>query len=192
VRSLTSSIDAFLLPSRAPRARLGRCWTTAHAPNRLTSRTRAARSRVGVLWERPQERARSTLLEPDLSRCLVCGCGRPISPAFAPSRRSGQECDLFGQVVQYDPRGARILRTVAWGDCGATGGFSCRDPGQLEWPSSGGRLRRLRRWRRRLLFSLFLPADGCVWQVLGADLAAAGWAAPMGVRRRASLLLAGS
>jgi hypothetical protein len=145
-----------------------------------------------VLWERTDRRTYSTLLEPDLSRCLVCGCGRPISPAFAPSRRSGQECDLFGQVVQYDPRGARILRTVAWGDCGATGGFSCRDPGQLEWPSSGGRLRRLRRWRRRLLFSLFLPADGCVWQVLGADLAAAGWAAPMGVRRRASLLLAGS
>ena len=143
-------------------------------------------------WERPERGATLGSLEPDLSRCLVCGCGRPISPAFAPSRRSGQECDLFGQVVQYDPRGARILRTVAWGDCGATGGFSCRDPGQLEWPSSGGRLRRLRRWWRRLLFSLFLPADGCVCQVLGADLAAAGWAAAMGVRRRASLLLAGS
>ena len=114
-------------------------------------------------WERPQERINLGSLEPDQSRCLVCGCGRPISPAFAPSRRSGQECDFFGQVVQYGTRGARILRTVAWGNCGATGGFSCRDPGQLEWPSSGGRLHRLRRWRKQVLFSLRLPADGCVW-----------------------------
>ena len=143
-------------------------------------------------WQRPDRGAGLGSLEPDLSRCFVCGCGRPISPAFAPSRRSGPECDFFGQVVQYEPRGARILRMVSWGDCGATGGFSCRDPGQLEWPSSGGRLHRLRRWRKRVLFSLHLPADGCVCQVLGADLAAAGWAAPMGVRRRASLLLAGS
>ena len=116
-----------------------------------------------MLWERPQERTGLGSLEPDQSRCLVCGCGRPISPAFAPSRRSGQECDFFGQMVQYGTRGARILRTVAWGDCGATGGFSCRAAGQLEWPSSGGRLRRLRRRRRRVLFSLFLPAGGCVW-----------------------------
>ena len=143
-------------------------------------------------WEHPQERAHSTLLEPDLSRCFVCGCGRPISPAFEPSRRSGLECDFFGQVVHYDPRGARTVRTVTWGDRRATGGFSCRDAGQLEWPSSGGRLHRVRRWRKRVLFSLHLPADGCVCQVPGADLAAAGWAAPMGVRRRASLLLAGS
>ena len=34
-------------------------------------------------WERPQERTTSSVLEPDQSRCLVCGCGRPISPAFA-------------------------------------------------------------------------------------------------------------
>ena len=116
-----------------------------------------------MLWERPDRRTTSSVLEPDQSRCLVCGCGRPISPAFAPSRRSGQECDFFGQVVQYDPRGARILRTVAWGDCGATGGFSCHDAGQLEWASSSGRLPRLRRWRKQVLFSLHLPADGCVW-----------------------------
>ena len=145
-----------------------------------------------MLCERPELGARSSVLEPDLSRCFVCGCGRPILPAFAPSRRSGPECDFFGQVVQYEPRGARILRMVSWGNCGATGGFSCRDPGQLEWPSSSGRLPRLRRWRKRVLFSLHLPADGCVCQVLGADLAAAGWAAAVGVRRRASLLLAGS
>ena len=69
-------------------------------------------------WERPERGARSSVLEPDQSRCLVCGCGRPISPAFAPSRRSGQECDFFSQVVHYDPRGARILRMVSWGDCG--------------------------------------------------------------------------
>lgn len=81
-----------------------------------------------MLCERPKLGARSSVLEPDLSRCLVCGCGRPISPAFAPSRRSGQECDFFGQVVQYEPRGARFLRMVLWGNCGATGGFSCRDP----------------------------------------------------------------
>ena len=116
-----------------------------------------------MLWERPDRRINLGSLEPDLSRCLVCGCGRPISPAFAPSRRSGPECDFFGQVVQYEPRGARILRMVSWGDCGATGGFSCRDAGQLEWPSSGGRLHRLRRWRKQVLFSLHLPADGCVW-----------------------------
>jgi len=145
-----------------------------------------------VLWERPERGAASSVLEPDLSRCFVCCCGRPISPAFAPSRRSGQECDFFGQMAQYEPRGARILRTVAWGDCGATGGFSCRDAGQLEWPSSGGRLHRLRRWWTRALFSLFLPTDGCVCQVLGADLAAAGQVAPVGVRRRALLLLTGS
>ena len=64
-------------------------------------------------WERPQERTGSSVLEPDLSRCFVCGCGRSISPAFAPSRRSGLECDFFGQVVHYEPRGARILRMVA-------------------------------------------------------------------------------
>ena len=145
-----------------------------------------------MLWERPELRTGLGSLEPDLSRCLVCGCGRLISPAFAPSRRSGQECAFFGQMAQYEPRGARILRTVAWGDCGATGGFSCRDAGQLEWPSSGGRLRQLRRRRRRVLFSLHLPADGCVWQVQGADLAAAGWAAPVGIPRRAWLLLVGS
>ena len=63
-----------------------------------------------MLWEHPQERTTLGSLEPDLSRCLVCGCGRPISPAFAPSRRSGQECDFFGQVVHYDPRGAWMLR----------------------------------------------------------------------------------
>ena len=39
-------------------------------------------------WEHPQERTRLTLLEPDVSRCFVCGCGRPISPAFAPSEIS--------------------------------------------------------------------------------------------------------
>ena len=105
-----------------------------------------------MLWERSQERTGLGSLEPDLSRCLVRGCGRLISPAFAPSRRSGQECDFFGQMAQYEPRGARVLRTVAWGDCGATGGFSCRDAGQLEWPSSGGRLHRLRRWWTRALF----------------------------------------
>ena len=66
-----------------------------------------------MLWERPDRRICSTLLEPDQSRCFVCGCGRSISPAFAPSRRSGLECDFFGQVVHYDPRGARILRMVA-------------------------------------------------------------------------------
>ena len=63
--------------------------------------------------ERPERGAILGSLEPDLSRCLVCGCGRPISPAFAPSGRSGPECDFFGQVVQYEPRGARILRMVA-------------------------------------------------------------------------------
>ena len=42
-----------------------------------------------------------------------------------------------------------------------------------------------------MLFSLHLPADGCVCQVPGADLAAAGWAAPVGIPRRAWLLLAG-
>ena len=63
-----------------------------------------------MLWERPERGAVSSVLEPDLSRCFVCCCGRPISPAFAPSRRSGQERDFFGQVVQYEPRGARILR----------------------------------------------------------------------------------
>ena len=42
-----------------------------------------------------------------------------------------------------------------------------------------------------MLFSLHLPADGCVCQMLGADLAAAGWAAPVGIPRRAWLLLAG-
>ena len=41
-------------------------------------------------------------------------------------------------------------------------------------------------------FSLFLPTDGCVCQVLDADLAAAGQVAPVGVRRRALLLLTGS
>ena len=66
-----------------------------------------------MLCEHPERRSGLGLLEPDLSRCFVCGCGRPISPAFAPSRRSGQECDFFGQVVQYEPRGARILRMVA-------------------------------------------------------------------------------
>ena len=66
-----------------------------------------------MLWERPERGAVSSVLEPDLSRCFVCCCGRPISPAFAPSRRSGLECDFFGQVVHYDPRGARILRMVA-------------------------------------------------------------------------------
>ena len=66
-----------------------------------------------MLCEHPEWRISSSVLEPDQSRCLVCGCGRPISPAFAPSRRSGQECDFFGQVVQYEPRGARILRMVA-------------------------------------------------------------------------------
>ena len=70
-----------------------------------------------MLWERPERGDISGSLEPDLSRCLMCGCGRPISPAFAPSRRSGQECDFFGQMAQYEPRGARILRMVAWGDC---------------------------------------------------------------------------
>ena len=66
-----------------------------------------------MLWEHPQERTNLGSLELDLSRCLVCGCGRPISPAFAPPRRSGPECDFFRQVVQYEPRGARILRMVA-------------------------------------------------------------------------------
>ena len=66
-----------------------------------------------MLWERPQERIISGSLEPDLSRCFVCCCGRPISPAFAPSRRSGQECDFFGQAVRYDPRGARMVQMVA-------------------------------------------------------------------------------
>ena len=116
-----------------------------------------------MLWERPERGVTLGSLEPDLSRCLMCGCGRPISPAFAPSRRSGPEYDFFGQVVQYEPRGARILRMVAWGDRRETGGFSCRDAGQLEWTSSGGRLHRLRRWRKRVLFSLHLPPDGCVW-----------------------------
>ena len=116
-----------------------------------------------MLWERPDRGTTLGSLEPDLSRCLVCGCGRPISPAFAPSRRSGLECDFFGQVVHYAPRGARTVRMVAWGDCEATGGFSCRDAGQLQWASSGGRLHRLR-WRwKRVLFLLLLPADGCVW-----------------------------
>ena len=64
-------------------------------------------------WERPERGARLRSLEPDSSRCFVCGCGRPISPAFAPPRRSGPECDFFRQVVQYEPRGARILRMVA-------------------------------------------------------------------------------
>jgi hypothetical protein len=49
------------------------------------------------------------------------------------SRHSGQECDFFGQVVHYDPRGAWMLHMVAWDDCKATGGFSCRDAGQLQW-----------------------------------------------------------
>ena len=43
-----------------------------------------------------------------------------------------------------------------------------------------------------MLFSLLLPTDGRVWQVLGADLDVAGWAAPVGIGRRAWLLLAGS
>ena len=51
-------------------------------------------------WERPDRRTTSSVLEPDQSRCLVCGCGRPISPAFAPSRRSEPECDFF-QIAQY-------------------------------------------------------------------------------------------
>ena len=44
---------------------------------------------------------------------LVCRCGRPISQCFSTSRRSGQECDFLGQVVHYDPRGARMLHMVA-------------------------------------------------------------------------------
>ena len=40
-----------------------------------------------MLWERPDRGAGLGSLEPDLSRCLVCGCGRPISPAFAPRLR---------------------------------------------------------------------------------------------------------
>ena len=66
-----------------------------------------------MLCERPDLRTISTLLEPDLSRCFVCGCGRRNRPAFAPSRRSGQECDFFGQAVRYDPRGARMVQMVA-------------------------------------------------------------------------------
>ena len=66
-----------------------------------------------MLCERPDRRTTSTLLEPDLSRCFVCGCGRRNRPAFAPSRRSGQECDFFGQAMRYDPRGARMVQMVA-------------------------------------------------------------------------------
>ena len=70
-----------------------------------------------MLWERPDRGATLGSLEPDLSRCFVCGCGRPISPAFAPSRRSGQECDFFGRVgASGRPAGAAGLymgQTVA-------------------------------------------------------------------------------
>ena len=71
------------------------------------------------------------LTNPSLCWCLVQILRPANPPAFAPSRHSGQECDFFGQAVHYAPRGARTVRMVAWGDCEATGGFSCRDAGQL-------------------------------------------------------------
>ncbi len=61
------------------------------------------------------------------------------TPGWAPSRHSGQECDFFGHMVHYDPRGAWIVHMVVWDDCRATGGVSCRDTGQLQWPSSSRR-----------------------------------------------------
>ena len=81
---------------------------------------------------------------------------------------------------------------VTWGGCGATGGFRCLEVGRLLWPPSGCTRQRLGRRRRWVLFLLCLRGCRCVRQGLGADLAAASWVGPTGVRRWAWLVLAGS
>ena len=104
---------------------------------------------------------------------------------------------LFGlQLLTYHAMlpqtPSTMVQMVTWGDCGATGGFRCLDLGQLLWPSSGGRRQRLGRWRRWAFFLLCLRACRCVWWHVKSVLAAAGWVAPVGVGRRAWLLLVGS
>ena len=81
---------------------------------------------------------------------------------------------------------------VTRGGCGATGGFRCLEVGRLLWPPSGCTRQRLGRWRIWALFLLCLRGRRCVWESLGADLAAASWVGPTGVRRWAWLVLAGS
>ena len=98
----------------------------------------------------------------------------------------------FRSGLRYEPYDCWDVQTGSWGGYGATGSYSCLEVGRLLWPPSGCTRQRLGRWWIWALFLLCMRGCRCVRQGLGADLAAASWVGPTGVRRWAWLVLVGS